>query len=189
MKRGLRFLSVCSKLWVTVGLIVTLTASNHDAFAGTVKGQEAGTFVPSNFSYNGNGDAGLTTYEGKDNIGGHFTGQDLEQYSFTGSSCTAPDGSAGSVFVLVQATGVNTYKQGQLYLAGAGAADGSVCASNSTGATQAILTFSVTGGTGQFTNATGSITLTIRAQVLAFSPSNSGIFGARQATIAGSVTY
>jgi len=180
-----------SKLLIATWIIAAVIASNHKAFAGTVnvKGSEAGTFVPSNFSYNGDGDAGLTTYAGKDNIGGPFIGQDLEQYSFTGGSCTAPDSSAGSVFVLVQATGVNIYNQGQLYLAGAGAADGSVCASNTTGSTRAILTFSVTGGTEKFANASGSITLTIVAQVLAFSPSNFGLFGSRQASITGAVTY
>src|SRR6516164_1674621 len=102
MKRGLRFLNVCSKLWVTVGLIVTLTASNHDAFAGTVKGREAGTFVTVNFTYDGASDAGLTTYSGNDNIGGPFRGQEIDEYSFTGSTCTAPDSTAGSAFVLVQ---------------------------------------------------------------------------------------
>jgi len=180
-----------SKLLIATWIIAAVIAPTHKTFAGTgnVKGSEAGTFVPSNFSYNGDGDAGLTTYAGHDNLGGPFTGQDLEQYSFTGSSCTAPDGSAGSVFVLVQATGVNIYNQGQLYFAGAGAADGSGCASNTTGSTRAVLTFSVTGGTEKFTNASGSITLTIVAQVLAFSPSNLGVFGARQASITGAVTY
>jgi len=81
MKRGLRLLNVCSKLWVTVGLIVILTASNHDAFAGTVKGHEAGTFVRANFTYDGASNAGLATYKGDDNIGGPFSGQDLEEYS------------------------------------------------------------------------------------------------------------
>jgi hypothetical protein len=72
--------------WITIKApsrswaIAAVIASNDKAFARTVnvKGSEAGTFVPSNFSYNG--DAGLTTYASRDNIGGRFIGQDLEQY-------------------------------------------------------------------------------------------------------------
>jgi len=192
MKRGLRFLNVCSKLWVTVGLIVIVTASNHDAFAGTVKGQEAGTFVTANFTYDGASNAGLATYTGDDNIGGPFSGQDLEEYSFTGGSCAAPDSSVGTVIVLVQATRTDTYKQGQLYSAGAGAASGTGCVSDTTGRVGATLTFSVTRGTGKFANASGSLTTTITAQVLAAPgspPGSLGLFGARQVTRTGSVTY
>jgi len=75
MKPGLRSLNVRPKLWVTLGLIVILAASNHDAFAGTVRGHEAGTFVTVNFTYDGASNAGLATYTGDDNIGGPFSGQ------------------------------------------------------------------------------------------------------------------
>src|SRR5689334_3962901 len=80
--------------------------SSYNAIAGTVaiKGREAGTFVTANFTYDGASNAGLASYTGDDNIGGPFSGQDLEEYSFTGGSCTAPDSSVGTVIVLVQAT-------------------------------------------------------------------------------------
>ena len=148
MKPGLRSLNVRPKLWVTLGLIVILMASNHDAFAGTVRGHEAGTFVTVNFTCDGASNAGLATYTGDDNIGGPFSGQDLEEYSFTGGSCTAPDSSVGTVIVLVQATRNDTYKQGQLYSAGVGAADGTGCVSDTTGRVGATLTLSVARGTG-----------------------------------------
>src|SRR6516165_3340432 len=98
-----------------------------------------------------------TTYSGVDNIGGPLTGQEIDEYSFTGSTCPAPDGTTGTAFVLVQANKVDTYIQGQLYSAAVGAKAGSGCASNTTGSTRAIETFSVTGGTGKFANASGSL--------------------------------
>src|SRR5215469_15022044 len=107
MKRGLRFSDVCSKLSI-VGIIAALVASNHNAFAGGggISGGETGTFVTVNFTYDGTSDAGLTTYSGRDNIGGPFHGQEIDEYSFTGTACTAPDHTAGSAFVLVQANKV-----------------------------------------------------------------------------------
>jgi hypothetical protein len=193
MTRGLRFLNVFSKLSTMVGIIAVI-ASSHNAFAGTVaiKGREAGTFVTANFTYDGASNAGVATYTGDDNIGGPFSGQDLEEYSFTGGSCTAPDSSVGTVIVLVQATRTDTYNQGQLYAAGVGAADGTGCVSDTTGRVGATLTLSVTGGTGKFANTSGSLTTTITAQVLAAPgspPGSLGLFGARQVTRTGSVTY
>jgi hypothetical protein len=193
MKRRLRFSNVCSKLSI-VGIIAAAIASNHNAFAGSgkVSGREAGTFVTVNFTYDGASDAGLTTYSGDDNIGGPFHGQEIDEYSFTRTSCTAPDRTAGTAFVLVQANKVETYHQGQLYSAAAGAAAGTGCASDTTGSTSAIETFSVIGGTGKFANASGSLTITITAQVLAAPgspPGSLGLFGARQVTRTGSVTY
>ena len=185
--------SLCSKLLIMVGVIAAVIASSHNGFAGTVAiiGREAGTFVTANFTYDGTSNAGWSTYKGDDNVGGRFTGQDLEEYSFTRSSCTAPDHSVGTVIVLVQATRADIYNQGQLYSAGVGAADGTGCVSNTTGRVGATLILSVTGGTGKFANASGSLRTTITAQVLAAPgspPGSLGLFGARRVTRTGSVT-
>jgi hypothetical protein len=173
---------------------IAVIALSHNAIAGTgaIKGREVGTFVTANFTYDGASNAGLSTYRGHDNIGGLFIGQDLEEYSFTGSGCTAPDNSAGTVIVLVQATRADSYHQGQLYSAGVGAADGTGCVSNTTGSVGATLTLAVTGGTGKFANATGSLTTTITAHVLAAPgtpPGSLGLFGARHVIRTGSVSY
>jgi hypothetical protein len=128
-------------------------------------------------------------YSGNDNIGGPFNGQELSQASVSTGSCTAPDGSAGTPFVLVHASEIDTYNQGQLLLDGT---VGTECASNSTGSVSATLTLSVVAGTGKFVDESGSITQTFTCGVLAVgqaAPNSSlGLFGACQVTRTGSVT-
>jgi len=177
-----------AKLWIAAGVLAAVIASHHNAFAGTVnvKGSEAGSFVTANFSYDGISPALLAIYAGRDNVGGPFNGQEISEYSFTTGSCTAPDGSAGFPFVLVQADEVDTYHQGQLVSTAKGQADGKGCAGN-TGITGAVLTLSVSYGTGKLANASGSITETFTCPTLAFN-ATSGIFGACQVTRTGSVT-
>jgi hypothetical protein len=183
----------CSKLSIMVGIIAAMIVLNHSAFAATVKvqGSNAGTFVTANFTYDGVAPAISITYTGQDNLGGSFTGQDIGEYSVTTRRCTAPDGSAGTVFVLVRATEVDTYNQGQLYSAGAGAAAGIGCESNTTGSFGLIETHSVMGGTGKFASASGSIMHKVTGKTLAAPgspPGKRGEFGAVQATRTGSVT-
>jgi hypothetical protein len=184
--------STCSRLSIMAG-IIAMIASNRKAFGGTVtvKGSDAGTFVTANFTYDGVAPAISITYAGSDNLGGPFTSQDIGEYVGTGSSCTAPDGSAGTVFVLVQATEVDTYNQGQLYSTGTGAAAGSGCTSNTTGSFGLSETHSVIGGTGKFADASGSIAGTTTGKDLAVPgspPGSLGIFGAFQDVRTGAVT-
>ncbi len=179
---------------VIAAMIVTVAAPNHNAFAGTVKvkGSYAETFVSVNFSYDGVSPATLGTHTGQDNIGGRFSGQMLAEYLLTGNSCTAPDGSAGVTFVLVQATAADNYNQGQLYYAAVGASAGSGCASSKTASVSETLTLPIVGGTGKFASASGSIMLKFTGYTLAAGqawPSGSfGIFGDSQVTKTGSVT-
>jgi hypothetical protein len=182
----------CSKVILIGGLVALLVASGPLAFAKTIltnKGSLSGTFVTANFSFDGL-PAILVTFSGTDNIGGPFTGQEVGEYSATGISCTAPDGSDGTVFDLVQGVEVVTYQQGQLYTAGAGASGGSGCRSNTTGSFTVSQTHSVTGGTGKFVNASGTYGGTSIGQTLAApgTPAGSlGVFGAFQGTESGSV--
>jgi hypothetical protein len=182
-----------SKIAVIAGAVVVLIVSKPIAFAETPqtnKGVSRGTFVTANFSFDGVTPALLVTFSGTDNVGGPFTGQEVSEYSPTGTSCTAPDGSEGTIFDLVQGIEVVTYKQGQLYTAGAGASAGSGCRSNTTGSLIVHQMHSVTGGTGRFVNATGTYGGTSVGQTLA-APGNPqgsfGIFGAFQGTESGSV--
>ncbi len=183
-----------SKLLIGVGVIVALIASNPNAFAKTVKmkGSDQGTTLTANFSFDGVASAISIIFTGKDNLGGEFNGQDVGEYSFTGSSCTAPDSSAGIQFVLVQAQEVINYEDGQLYSSGVGAGDGTGCASNTTGSYGLTETHTVTGGTGKFASASGSITGSITGKTLAAPgspPASLGEFTGFQATVSGSVAH
>jgi hypothetical protein len=181
---------VRGQLLIIAGLIAAVIASNHSAFAGTtnVKGSYAETFVTTNFSYDGISPAITSSHADNDNIGGPFSGQMLVEYLINGNPCMAPDGSAGASFVVVQVTLADNYNQGHIYYAGAGAAAGGGCASNTTGRVGATITLSVVGGTRKFANASGSITLTITAQVLAGSSSPFQLFGDSHVTKTGSIT-
>jgi hypothetical protein len=132
----------------------------------------------------------LVTFSGADNVGGPFTGQEVAEDSVTGSSCTAPDGSVGSVFDLVQGVEVVTYQQGQLYTAGTGTSAGTGCQSNTTGSFIVSQKHTVTGGTGKFVNASGTYGGTSIGQALAAPgapPGRFGIFGAFQGTESGAI--
>ena len=182
-----------SKIVVITGVVMVLMTSRLNSFAKTNQnnnGSLSGTFVTANFSFDGAAPATLVTFSGTDNVGGPFTGQEVAEYSLTGVSCMAPDGSEGSAFDLVQGVEIVTYQQGQLYTAGAGASAGSGCRSNTTGSLVVSQTHTVTGGTGRFANASGTYGGTSIGQTLAAPgtpPGSFGIFGAFQGTESGSV--
>jgi hypothetical protein len=182
-----------SKIAVIAGAVAVLIVSKPIAYAETPetnKGVLKGTFVTANFSFDGVAPALLVTFSGTDNVGGPFKGQEVSEYSPTETSCTAPDGSEGTIFNLVQSVEVVTYRQGQLYTAGAGASAGSGCRSNTTGSLIVHQMHSVTGGTGRFVNASGTYGGTSVGQTLAApgTPQGSfGIFGAFHGTESGSV--
>jgi len=167
---------------------------NPNAFAKTVavKGSAQGTGLTANFSFDGVTPALSIISTGKDNLGGTFNTQDVGEYAFTATSCTAPDGSAGVEFVLVQAAGVTNYKGGQIYTSGTAAAGNKGCASNTTGSFGLTETASVIGGTGKFANASGSNIFTVTGTTLAAPgspPGKLGDFNAFQDTFSGSVTF
>jgi hypothetical protein len=181
------------KIAVIASVIAILMASEPTTFAKTKQannGSLSGTFVTATFSFDGTAPAMLVTFSGTDNVGGPFTGQEVAEYSLTGNSCTAPDGTDGSAFDLVEGVEVVTYQQGQLYTAGAGASEGVGCRSNTTGSFTVSQTHSVTGGTGKFINASGTYGGTSIGQTLAAPgtpPGSLGVFGAFEGTESGSV--
>jgi hypothetical protein len=183
----------CSKRAIIAPVVAALIALKPIAFAQAKQsnnGSLSGTFVTASFSFDGVAPATLVSFSGNDNVGGPFTGQEVAEYSVTGSSCTAPDGSLGSVFDLVQGVEVVTYQQGQLYTAGADALAGSGCQSNTTGSFTVNQKHTVTGGTGKFVNASGTYGGISIGQALAAPgtpPGRDGIFGAFQGTESGSV--
>ncbi len=103
---------------------------------------------------------------------------------------TAP-GTAGTTFPLVQTDAAGAFPKGQLYFTAVGAAARSQCLSNTTGSSGGSITYGVTGGTGIFTGASGSLLLKFNSQTLAAPgtpPGSNGVFGAGQFTLSGSLT-
>jgi hypothetical protein len=187
--------SISSKLVIVAGNIATLIiSSNPSAFAKNVKvkGSGQGTALTANFSFDEVAPALSIVSTGEDKIGGTFNAQDVGEYSFTATSCTAPDGTAGTETVLVQAVEVRTYNKGQLYTSGTAAANNSGCSSSTTGSFRLTETHSVIGGTGKFANASGSITQTVTGIGLAAPgtpPGKLGSFSAFRYTMSGAVTF
>ncbi len=98
---------------------------------------------------------------------GDYIGQRLNAYLFTdpttglpitGPPCTAPDGTAGETYSLEFALFVNSYnfKPDQLWGI---FPHGHPCGSNTTGSNSESEEFTVLGGSGRFTGATGTITI------------------------------
>jgi len=165
---------------------------SSDGFAGTQPFFGSGTYtnVNSSFTYDGAASAALLTGSEKTNIG-PSTFQVVSEVSPSTVVCTAPDGTAGTTFNLVQTDAAGAWPQGQLYFTAVGAAVGSQCVSNTTGSNGGSITYTITGGTGPFTGASGTTLLKFVGQTLAApgSPAGSnGIFGAGQFTFSGSLT-
>ena len=149
---------------------------------------------------------------GHDNFG-NFNGQKIDAYltidpstgvPITGPACTAPDGTAGESFALEFAEFVNTYnfKPDQIW---GYSVTGSLCSSNTSGSYSVINEFTILGGTGLFTGATGTVT-TKQSPVIGTlyygdfppfppyylpygsSPKSTGEFGQVTNTITGTIT-
>jgi hypothetical protein len=98
---------------------LTLTSAGFAKAPNTFSGSGSYSFVSAAFSYDGLVPGVLFTGSGKDNLGGPYTFQCVAEFATT-TSCTAPDGSAGTTFDLVQSDCALTYKHGQLYLSAVG---------------------------------------------------------------------
>jgi hypothetical protein len=168
--------SLLSSIVCTVLVVASLEGSTR-ALAQTLipAGSGSGTVVstPPFFNFpvlvSGAEMAGGTqrnTYSGKDNIGGAFVGETIYGIDLPNpiGPCVAPDGSAGTSFPLEPAATVRTYAKGQLFLFES--SGGTHCITNKVAAGQVHYPFSetltsvVTGGTGPFASASGSLTET-----------------------------
>lgn len=104
------------------------------------------------------------------------------------TDCTAPDGSAGVVYVLEFATGATTYNfsSDQVWDY---SFTGSDCLSLTTGVSAGSTTFTTDGGTGFFTGATGTVTVPFTGSYLyAAGAGQTGYFGRTSGTVAGTIT-
>jgi hypothetical protein len=158
--------------------------------AKPVKYKAAGqlTFITANFSYDGNAPAVVNQFNGKDNFG-VFTGSCVAEYATGVTACTAPDGSVGVSFDLVESDCVTTYGlTGQIF-SHAAAAKGVGCQSGNTGSQSQTVSYNIVGGTGSFASAAGTLT----GALIAFTTAaplggDGGIFGGGAFSETGSVT-
>lgn len=168
-------------------LALLIVGSN--AFAKSVRGSGHNTSVTTNFSYDGITPALLFTGSGSDNIGGPYQLQGVNEFSATATPCTTSDGNSGLTFNLVESDGAGTYNGGQVYFTAVGTTAGSYCLT-ATGEFTGSVTYDVSGGTGKFAHASGSLTITFKGQTLAAPgspPGSRGVFGAARFTESGSV--
>jgi hypothetical protein len=188
---SIRIRQLCLVLGAAFLLALISASAGFAKTPKTFSGSGSLSFVSAAFSYDGLVPGVLFTGSGKDNLGGPYTFQCVAELHATTTSCTAPDGSAGTTFDAVQTDCALTYKHGQLYISAVGAAAGSQCISNTTGLSGGSVAYTVTGGTRRFTGASGSFGVSFTNQTLAApgSPAGSkGIFGAGEFTESGSLT-
>lgn len=171
------------KLWMaTIAMGSMLIASGvSGATTPKISGTLVGTFITSAFSSDGSAPADLITYVGTDNIGQSvLMSQAVLEYSTTSSGpCRAFDGTTGNLYSLISGYAASNYTAGQLYLSATPGS--SICVNASQTGFGGSLTFTTTGGTKNFTAATGTITMNIAGTYLALPTSpGSGAFGAVQ---------
>ena len=82
-------------------------------------------------------------------------------------------GNFGLTFHSVESDGAGTYNGGQVYFTAVGTTAGSYCLT-ATGEFTGSVTYDVSGGTGKFAHASGSLTITFKGQTLAAPGSPSG---------------
>ncbi len=178
----------------SVGLVAAFLAflilsSDGLAKPKTVTGSGSGTYVTTPFNYDGS-PAVEETGTGKDSFGHAYSFVRIVEFAAgPGGSCTAPDGTNGDTFLLVQANMVIFYNNGKvLYGSASEGADGNLCSSLSTLSKGQTVTYSVSVPGGS--TPAGTLTLTQTNQELAngFVSGGFGVFGALSFKESGAVS-
>ncbi|HVN63964.1 MAG TPA: hypothetical protein VMT58_04965 [Candidatus Binataceae bacterium] len=150
----------------------------------------SGADSSSNVSFDGSGVAGQYTAECHTNIDGPGIKSGLAQnVSSSSGSCTAPDGTTGTQYNLLNRIAVTTSnKDGSQIISISNS--GVECISNTTNVYGKTENWTISGGTGRFKNATGSGTETITGQILS-EPSSPGYgkFGVEQTNSTGTISW
>lgn len=169
-----------------IGVLATMRVraqEDSDAERTKSRGEISGTLVSAAFDFDHadlSTPATVATFTGSDSRFGRITGQYLGEFAPDGLTCTPPSGVAGTgtEFTLLAETGaVTRVKDGdQLFFT---ATSGKQCTDFSAGPPFAFnlsKTDSITGGTGEFAGATGTLTTAGRGAILAIDPSHH-VFG------------
>ena len=177
------------RLLMAITLAMICAAVPAEAASENLKGTSFLTFVSANFSYDGLAPANLNLARGQDNLGGRFSSQGVSEYT-VGLSCHEPDGSLGTEFDLLQLDSVNVYSDGQIFATASGPSAAHLCAT-AAGLIVGIATLRVTGGTGRFVNASGTLVVTFTGQVLVSGAASGGYgdLGSLSVSYRGTVAY
>ncbi len=131
--------------------------------------------------------ASNTTCTGHDTFG-IFNNQGIDAYYYDGGDCTAPDGTPGYHFTLEFATSANTYNFGSDQTWNY-SLTGNLCSSPTTLSFGGSTTYTVSGGAGFFTGATGTVTVPFTGSFLYVAGAGqTGNFGRNTASATGTVT-
>ena len=164
------------------------------AFAGAKKSFKefcSGAFVSAPFSFDGSGNAGQYTATCRTNLSsGQALKSGVSQSAPTATgTCTAPDGTAGTQYNLLERDDSVTFKSdgSQIF---SFSNSGVECYSNTTGSFGKTENWTIVGGTGKYKNVAGSGTESITGVIIA-KPSSPGFgtFGTEQTTSTGSLTW
>jgi len=151
-----------------------------------LKGTFSGTFVNTQIDTNNDGRKASLGTRGMKGTFGPATGQAMLEYA-SPSPGTCLNGHAGVILTLVPGTGHDVARltsTGDLIIGEYTA--GALCVDTSTGIQFFTLTEQVTGGTGRFAEATGSITITGTSMRL-FADAAGNFFGASSGTYEGTL--
>ncbi|MGB2887874.1 MAG: hypothetical protein WBC04_09270 [Candidatus Acidiferrales bacterium] len=172
--------------FVAIAVLLAIRVRAQENAEGTKSsGEVSGTLVSATFDFDHadlSTPANVVTFTGSDPRFGRVAGQYLGEFTPDGLTCTPPGGVAGkgTEFILMAETGVVTrLKTGsQLFFT---ATSGKQCIDFSASPAPPFpfnlsKTDSITGGTGEFTGATGTLTTEGSGAILAIDPSHH-VFG------------
>jgi hypothetical protein len=183
MKKNLVVLCVC--LMMIISGSVAVAQDSAGGKTKVIKSKASGSFVSTNFDFDHpdlSTPAGYENVEGKSNAG-KFTIQAVTEFAPDGKTCTVPGGGAGTgtEFTLVgDAAVVRFTATGDLLFLKE--TSGTECADFSTFPTPpfpiiATTTGIVTGGTGKYSGATGTVTFDVKAAFLSLDATGQRGFG------------
>jgi hypothetical protein len=155
----------------------------HASFAGTNTNKDDFSFTgtPGNYA----------TVAGKSTLG-HYTAQLVVELPPDGLTCTLPGGGSGVEYVFVGEVFVLSFTATgeQLFLRLSPSVTSHGCFDLSTGVFGGQTTFDVSGGTGRFAGATGTIVKTFQSIVLALPPPpGKGLFTSFTGTFDGTINF
>ena len=177
-------LALVLMLAIAVGSVEARAKPFHASFVGSSTNKD-------DFSFTGTpGASSYNVFAGKGTLG-PYTGQLVAELPLDGKTCLLPGGGSGLEFVFVGEAVVLSFaaSDAQLFFHLSPSVTSHACFDPTTGVTTGQTTFDVSGGTGRFAGATGTIIKTWKFIFLApASPPGKGIFGSFTGTFDGTIT-